>query len=71
MQAAVRAAVLQQREDAVAEENISQKAMEEAGCEIVELTPAEREQFVNQVKPLHDEARARFGNEMFDLLKKA
>jgi len=68
MRAAVRAAVLRQREDAVAEENIAQKAMEDAGCEIVELTPQEREQFVRAVRPLHDEARRRFGAEMFDLL---
>ncbi|MDP1716922.1 MAG: TRAP transporter substrate-binding protein [Burkholderiales bacterium] len=69
MREAVHAAVIRQREEAVAEEAISQKAMAEAGCEIVELTPAEREQFVNRVRPLHDEARARFGNEMFDLLR--
>ncbi|MDP2239360.1 MAG: TRAP transporter substrate-binding protein [Burkholderiales bacterium] len=69
MREAVHAAVIRQREEAVAEEAISQKAMAEAGCEIVELTPAEREQFVNRVRPLHDEARASFGNEMFDLLR--
>lgn len=69
MREAVHAAVIRQREEAVAEEAISQKAMAEAGCEIVELTPAKREQFVNRVRPLHDEARARFGNEMFDLLR--
>ncbi len=69
MREAVHAAAIRQREEAVAEEAISQKAMAEAGCEIVELTPAEREQFVNRVRPLHDEARARFGNEMFDLLR--
>ena len=69
MQAAVRAAVVRQREDAVAEEAIAQKAMEDAGCEIVALTPEEREQFVRRVKPLHDEARARFGDDMFDLLR--
>lgn len=69
MQAAVRAAVVRQREDAVAEEAIAQKAMEDAGCEIVALTPEEREQFVRRVQPLHDEARARFGDEMFDLLR--
>lgn len=71
MRAAVRAAVLRQREDAVEEENIAQKAMEDAGCEIVELTPDEHEQFVRTVKPLHDEARSRFGNDMFDLLRRS
>lgn len=69
MRAAVRAAVVRQREDAVAEEDIAQKTMEDAGCEIVELTPDEREQFVRMVKPLHDEARTRFGDKMFDLLR--
>ena len=69
MRAAVRAAIVRQREDAVAEEDIAQKAIEDAGCEIVELTPGEREQFVRTVRPLHAEARARFGDEMFDLLR--
>jgi len=38
-----------------------------AGGEIVELTPQERSAFVKAVKPLHDEARSRFGD-MFVLL---
>lgn len=61
-------AIIAQRKLAVEEEEISRKAIEGAGCEIVELTPAEREQFVRAVRPLHDEARKRFGAEMFDLL---
>ncbi|MBI3054912.1 MAG: hypothetical protein HYY77_12865, partial [Betaproteobacteria bacterium] len=58
---AVRDAVLAQRDLAVREEEIARKAIEDAGGEIVELTPQERAAFVRAVKPLHDEARARFG----------
>ena len=61
MMQAVREAVLAQRELAVREEQIARKAIEDAGGEIVELTPQERAAFVRAVKPLHDEARARFG----------
>ena len=69
MTKAVREAVLAQRELAVREEQIARKAIEEAGGEIVELTPAERALFVSAVKPLHDEARTRF-SEAFALFKK-
>jgi TRAP-type C4-dicarboxylate transport system substrate-binding protein len=61
MMQAVRVAVLAQRELAVREEEIARKAIEDAGGEIVDLTPEERAAFVRAVKPLHDEARARFG----------
>ncbi|HBB16377.1 MAG: hypothetical protein A3J94_01485 [Syntrophus sp. RIFOXYC2_FULL_54_9] len=70
MTTAVREAVLAQREMAVREEAIARKAIEEAGGEIVELTPAERALFVDAVKPLHDEAGTRFGG-AFALLKNA
>lgn len=70
MTGAVREAVLAQREMAVREEAIARKAIEEAGGDIVELTPAERALFVDAVKPLHDEARTRFGG-AFALLKNA
>ena len=59
---AVRDAVLAQRDLAVREEEIARKAIETAGGEIVELTPEERAAFVRAVKPLHDEARSRFGD---------
>ena len=61
MMQAVREAVLAQRDLAVREEEIARKTIEDAGGEIVELTPEERAAFVRAVKPLHDEARARFG----------
>jgi TRAP-type C4-dicarboxylate transport system substrate-binding protein len=68
MKAAVREAITVQRELAVREEEIARKSLESAGCEIVDLTPEERAAFVRAVKPLHDEARERFGNALFDLL---
>lgn len=61
MMQAVQEAILAQRDLAVREEEIAGKAIETAGGEIVELTPGERAAFVRAVKPLHDEARARFG----------
>jgi len=67
MQAAAREAIAAQRELAVLEEDIARKTIEGAGCEIVDLTAAERAQFVRAVSPLHTEARGRFG-EAFALL---
>ncbi len=68
MEAATREAISLQRELAIREEDIARKTMESAGCEIVELTPAERAAFVRAVEPLHGEARERFG-EAFALLE--
>ena len=70
MMQATRAAVLMQRELAVREEDIAHQTIVDAGGEIVELTPAQRAAFVRAVKPLHDEARGRFG-EAFALLEAA
>ena len=67
---AARAAVLAQRDLAVEEEHEARKAIEAAGGEVLELTPGERADFVRAVKPLHDEARRRFGDEVFALLGK-
>ena len=69
MKEATRVAILAQRELAVREEDIARQTILDAGGEVVELTPAERAAFVNAVKPLHDEARGRFG-EAFALLGK-
>lgn len=69
MKRAVREAITAQRELAVREEEIARKTLDSSGCEIVELTPEEREAFVRAVRPLHDEARKRFGEEIFGLLK--
>ena len=68
IQRAAREAIALQREFAVAEEETARKALEGEGCEFVELTADERAAFVRAVKPVHDEARKRFGNEVFALL---
>ena len=62
MQAATRDAIAVQRELATREEDVARKTMESAGCEIVELTSAERAAFVRAVEPLHREVRERFGD---------
>ncbi len=67
---ATREAVLAQRELAVLEEEVARRAIVAAGGEIVELTSSGRAAFVQAVKPLHDEARGRFG-EAFALLEAA
>jgi TRAP-type C4-dicarboxylate transport system substrate-binding protein len=66
---AARQAIVAQRELAVEEEKIARKSIESTGGEVLELTPGERAAFARAVKPLHDEARERFGEEMFALLK--
>lgn len=66
---AARKAVLAQRDLAVEEENVARKAIEAAGGEVLTLTPGARAEFARAVKPLHDEGRKRFGEEVFRLLK--
>jgi len=70
IQRAAREAIVAQRDLAVEEEEVARKAIEAAGGEVLELTPAARAEFVRAVKPLHDEARTRFGEEVFALLGK-
>jgi TRAP-type C4-dicarboxylate transport system substrate-binding protein len=65
---AAREAILKQRDLAVEEETVARKAIEATGGEVLELTPQARAEFVKAVKPLHDEMRKRFGNEVFALL---
>jgi len=69
IQKAAREAILAQRELAVAEEKVARKAIEDAGGEVIELTAKERAAFVTAVQPLHEEARKRFGDEVFALLR--
>ena len=69
IQKAAREAVAAQRELAVEEEEVARKAIESAGGEVLELTREERAAFARAVKPLHDEARKRFGEEVFGLLR--
>jgi TRAP-type transport system periplasmic protein len=70
MTEAAREAIVAHWQLAEQEEEISRQAIEAAGGEVIELTPAELAPFVAAVKPLHDEARARFG-EAFALLPEA
>ena len=69
IQRAAREAIVAQRDLAVEEEEVARKAIEAAGGEVVELTPAERAAFARAVKPLHDEARKRFGDDVFALVR--
>jgi C4-dicarboxylate-binding protein DctP len=68
IQRAAREAIALQREYAVAEEDTARKALEAEGCEFVELTADQHAAFARAVKPVHDEARKRFGSEVFALL---
>ena len=68
MQRAVTESVAFQRELAVEEHAQSRKIIEEAGCEIVELTSAEHAAFVAAVQPLLADARKLYGAEMFKLM---
>jgi len=69
IQKAAHEAVAAQRDLAVEEEQTARKVIESAGGEVVELRPAERAASARAVKPLHDEARKRFGDEVFGLLR--
>lgn len=71
MQDAVKEAVAYQRDLAVEEHLESRKAIEEAGCEIVELAAQEHAAFVSAVQPLLADARKMYGEAMFGLLPKA
>jgi TRAP-type C4-dicarboxylate transport system substrate-binding protein len=69
IQSAAREAIAAQRKLAVEEELTARKSIEAVGGEVLELTTEERAAFARAVKPLHDEARKRFGDEVFGLLK--
>ncbi len=69
MREAVTAAVAFQRGLHVGEEEDARKAIVAQGCEIVELTAAEHAAFATAVKPLLDEAKGTFGEELFGLAK--
>jgi TRAP-type transport system periplasmic protein len=70
MQKAVTEAVAFQRKLAVEEHEQSRRAIEEAGCEIVELNAKERAAFVDAVQPLLADAHKMYGAEMFKLVPK-
>ena len=68
MQAAVIEAVANQRKLAEQEHEQSRKTIEDAGCEIVELTTAEHDKFVDAVQPLLKDARGMYGDAMFRMV---
>ena len=70
MQAAVTEAVAFQRQLAVEEHESSRKAIEQAGCEIVELNASEHAAFVAAVQPLLNDARTMYGEAMFKMVPK-
>ena len=70
MQKAVNEAVTYQRGLAVEEITQSREAIEAAGCEIVELTAKEHDEFVKAVQPLLNDARKAFGDAMFKMVPK-
>ena len=69
MQAAVTESVTYQRGLAEEEHAQSRKIIEEAGCEIVELTAQEHEAFVAAVQPLLKDARGLYGDAMFKMVR--
>ena len=68
MRAAVNRAVASQRGLAIAEDREARAAIEQAGCEITELTADEHGQFRAAVAPLLDEARGTYGPTLFELI---
>ena len=69
MRAATREAVDRQRTLAVEEETIARREIEREGCEIIELSPSERDAFVETVRPMHREASSRFGEAVLALAR--
>ncbi len=68
IQKAVTEAVARQREMAVEEHKQSLKAIEDQGCEVVELNAAEHKAFADAVQPLLDDSKKMYGEEMFRML---
>jgi TRAP-type transport system periplasmic protein len=68
MQKAVTESAALQRKLAVEENESSRKAIEDAGCEIVELDAKEHAAFVAAVQPLLADARKVYGEEMFKMV---
>lgn len=66
--AAIPSAVAHQRELAVAEEEIARAEIEKVGGAVYELTTDDHAAFAAAVAPIYDEARARFGGDMFAMV---
>jgi TRAP-type C4-dicarboxylate transport system substrate-binding protein len=69
MREAVAESVRFQRGLAEEEHVSSRKAIEEAGCEIVEIGPREHDKFVAAVQPMLKDARGAYGAEMFGMVR--
>jgi TRAP-type C4-dicarboxylate transport system substrate-binding protein len=68
MRQAINEAVTFQRDLHVQEEEDARKAIEQAHCEIVELTADGHKAFAKAVEPLYGEARQQYGKELFALV---
>ena len=68
MRAAVREAVIYQRGLHDQAEIDSQVTIREAGGEIVDLTPAQRAEFVAAIAPIYADAQTRYNRELLDLV---
>ena len=68
LRSAVREAIVAQRAFAEAEEITARQQIEAAGCDVIELSDAERQAFQDKVKPVYAEARRQFGDAMIDSL---
>jgi TRAP-type transport system periplasmic protein len=68
MREAAARAVLFQRDLAIEQERTARAAIDQAGCEITELTADERAQFRAAVAPLLNEARGIYGRKLFELI---
>jgi TRAP-type C4-dicarboxylate transport system substrate-binding protein len=71
MSEAAREAVIFQRKLSEAEAIEARKSIEDQGCEIVDLTPDEQNEFTKAVKPQLDDAREIFGDKLFEFLNTA
>jgi TRAP-type C4-dicarboxylate transport system substrate-binding protein len=69
MRAAVQEAIAFQRDLHEHEEEDARRAIEAAGCEIVELTAEQHAAFAAAVQPLLREARGEYGSELFGLVQ--
>ena len=67
LRAAVRDAVTMQRDLHVKEEEDSMAAIRKAGGEILELTPAQHQAFVDAVTPIYGDARSQYSGELLSL----
>lgn len=68
MRKAVADSIALQRDLAVEEERDARKAIEDQGCEIIEVSPEEHETFAAAVRPLHRDAQGIYDKSLLNLL---